>query len=723
MTRFLIQPGQPHPLGATWDGRGVNFALSAEHATRVELCLFADAGRTSESVAIPLGARTDDIWHGYLPALGPGQLYGYRVHGPFRPQEGHRFNGHKVLLDPYARAIGRTVRWSDALFGYVIGDAREDLSSDERDSGPFAPLAAVADTRFPWGNDRRPGTPWDRTIIYETHVRGATMLHPGVPAELRGTYLGLASRPMIAHLRSLGVTAVELLPVQYSLDDRHLADRGLRNYWGYSPLGYFAPHPRYARADQPLGAVHEFKEMVKRLHAAGIEVLLDVAYNHTAEGNRLGPTLSWRGIDNLQYYRLERKDGRHYTDYSGCGNCLELRHPVVMRMILDSLRYWVEEMHVDGFRFDLAPVLGRDQHAFHAWGTFFQIVNQDPVLSRVKLIAEPWDLGENGYQLGNFLAPWREWNGKFRDTARDFWRGVPDAKSDLATRLCGSQDLFPPARRPLASVNFVTCHDGFTLKDLVSYQHKHNEANGEHNRDGDSHNRSWNCGVEGETHDGGIEQLRLRQMRNFLCTLMLSSGVPMLLAGDESGRSQRGNNNGYCQDNELSWLCWDKTTDAAELQPFLQRLVGVRAQWMDEGLLVRSVCDLSSDARHVLWLRRDAAPMRDADWRDGQAKLGMLLRHPMDQDDLVAGRRARKRVFVVFNAHGEPLVVHLPSLPSGWEWHWLLDSHRPRLQPQRVQHEEVIIASHATIVFESRPIRWWRWNRRPRANAKGSGGA
>ncbi len=579
MTHIHLRSGRPYPLGATWDGEGVNFAVFSRHATRVELCLFSDPTAQKEAVVIPMPARTDAIWHVYVAGLGVGQLYGFRVHGPYAPSEGHRFNANKVLLDPYARAIGRPLTWADAMFGYEIGHADGDLSFDDRDNARFAPLSAVVDPRFKWGSDRPPRVPWEKTIIYEAHVRGLTMQHAGIAANQRGTYAAISSRKMITHLRQLGVTTVELLPVQYHLDERRLVEGGLTNYWGYSPLAYFAPNPRYAVGSQPQSVILEFKRMVKRLHAAGIEVLLDVVYNHTGEGNQWGPTICYRGIDNSSYYRLERRDRRLYTDFSGCGNCLEIHHPVVVRLIADSLRYWVQEMHVDGFRFDLAPVLGRDHHHFNPLGTFFQVAHQDPVLSRVKLIAEPWDLGDGGYQLGHFPAPWREWNGKYRDSVRDFWRGERSAKGEFAARICGSHDLFGHNHRnAMASINLVTCHDGFPLHDLVSYNEKHNEANGEENRDGEEHNRSWNCGVEGPTTDTAITELRARQRRNFLTTLLLSHGVPMLRAGDEIGLTQGGNNNSYCQDNELSWHNWNLQQPERGLLAFVQRLGQLQTQ-------------------------------------------------------------------------------------------------------------------------------------------------
>ncbi|MFG0295449.1 MAG: glycogen debranching protein GlgX, partial [Maioricimonas sp. JB045] len=518
-----VWPGKPYPLGATWDGRGVNFAVFSEHATRVELCLFDSPSASTESFCIPLRERTDFVWHCYLPDLKPGQLYGYRVDGPYEPHHGHRFNAHKVLMDPYARAVGRRLRWDDAMFGYRIGDPAEDLSFDTRDNAHCAPLAAVTDDRFRWRGDRPPHVPWHKTVIYELHVRGFTMMHPDIPPEIRGTYAGLASRPAIEHLLKLGVTAVELLPVHHHVDDRHLVERGLSNYWGYNTLSYFAPDTRYAADKSPNGSIAEFKRMVRTLHRHGLEVILDVVYNHTGEGNHHGPTLSLRGFDNRHYYRLVPGQPRYYMDYTGCGNTLNMLCPRVLQLIMDSLRYWVTEMHVDGFRFDLASALARELHEVDKLGAFFDIIHQDPVLSRTKLIAEPWDLGEGGYQVGNFPVGWTEWNGKYRDNVRRFWKGDGDAVSEFATRLCGSSDLYEHnGRRPYASINFVTAHDGFSLNDLVSYNHKHNEANGHGNDDGDNHNLSWNCGQEGPTDDPEVNSLRGRQMRNFMATLLLS---------------------------------------------------------------------------------------------------------------------------------------------------------------------------------------------------------
>ena len=532
-----VWPGSPHPLGATWDGVGVNFAIFSEHATRVELCLFDSVDAEMESLTISLPEHTDMVWHGYLPDVHPGQLYGFRVHGPYAPQHGHRFNPRKLVMDPYAKVIGRATRWHDALFGFRMG-APDDPTSDDRDSAPYAPLAAVVDDAFTWGNDSAPRTPWHETVIYELHVKGYTQLHPHVPEALRGTYLGLASEAAIRHLTSLGVTAVELMPVHHHNDEWHLVQRGLNNYWGYNTLSYFAPDVRFALSPLPLEAVREFKVMVRALHAANLEVILDVVYNHTAEGNHLGPTLSLRGIDNSSYYRLLPNNPRYYQDFTGTGNTLNMRSPRVLQLIMDSLRYWVLEMHVDGFRFDLASALARELHAVDKLGAFFDIIHQDPVLSQVKLIAEPWDLGEGGYQVGNFPTKWTEWNGKYRDAVRRFWRGDDGVVSELATRLSGSSDLYEQSgRRPYASINFVTAHDGFTMADLVSYNVKHNDANGENNQDGENHNLSWNCGVEGPTEDRRILDLRDRQRRNLMATLMLSVGVPMISGGDELGRS------------------------------------------------------------------------------------------------------------------------------------------------------------------------------------------
>src|SRR3982750_4770081 len=545
-----VWPGSPYPLGATWDGVGVNFALFSEHATRVELCLFDSPDAERESLTIHLTEQTDMVWHGYLPDVRPGQLYGYRVHGPYNPHHGHRFNPNKVVMDPYARVVGRPVRWDESLFGFQTGS--DDATFDPRDSASHAPLAAVVDTAFTWGEDRPLRTPWHETLIYELHVKGFTQLHPDIPEPLRGTYLGLASEPAIRHLVSLGVTAVELMPVHHHADDWHLVQRNLKNYWGYNTLSYFAPAARYA---------------------AGLEVILDVVYNPPAEGNHFGPTISLRGIDNRTYYRLQPHAARYYEDFTGCGNTLNMRSPRVLQLIMDSLRYWVTEMHVDGFRFDLASALARELHAVDKLGAFFDIIHQDPILSQVKLIAEPWDLGEGGYQVGNFPTKWTEWNGKYRDAVRRFWRGDRRAVSELATRLAGSSDLYEQrGRRPYASINFITAHDGFTLADLVSYNDRHNEANGENNADGENHNLSWNCGVEGPTADRRILEVRDRQRRNIMATLLLSVGGPMISGGDELCRTQEGNNNAYCQDNGVSWTDWTMTPDRQDFLDLTRRV-------------------------------------------------------------------------------------------------------------------------------------------------------
>jgi len=549
---MTVWPGHPYPLGATWNGEGVNFALFSENAEKVELCIFDQKGRRIVQT-IPLKMPTNHVWHCYLPEARPGTLYGYRVYGPYQPEQGHRFNPNKVLIDPYAKDLSGPLKWSDALFGYEIGHKAKDLSFDKRDSAAAILKAKVVDTSFTWGDDKLLKTPWHDTLIYELHVKGFTYLHPEIPPQLRGTYAGLASAPAIDHLKRLGVTAVELMPVHAFMDDRHLLEKKLKNYWGYNSIGFFTPDVRYSAS----GHINEFKSMVKKLHSEGIEVILDVVYNHTAEGNHLGPTLSFRGIDNAAYYRLNGT-ARYYQDYTGCGNTLNMQHPRVLQLIMDSLRYWVLDMHIDGFRFDLASALARELHAVDKLGAFFDIINQDPVLSQVKLIAEPWDLGEGGYQVGNFPVGWSEWNGKYRDCLRSYWKGDNGQVDELAYRLTGSSDLYQHGgRRPYASVNFVTCHDGFTLNDLVSYNQKHNLANGENNQDGESHNNSWNCGEEGPTTNLHINQLRDKQKRNFIASLMFSQGVPMMSMGDEMGRTQQGNNNTYCQDNELNWLNWE----------------------------------------------------------------------------------------------------------------------------------------------------------------------
>jgi glycogen operon protein len=666
-----IRPGTSYPLGATWDGQGVNFALFSEHATAVELCLFDSPSATEEAQRIPLTERTDMVWHGYLPDVRPGQLYGYRVHGPYRPRLGHRFNPAKVLLDPYAKAVGRPLTWRDELFGYRKDDPTLDLSRDERDNAAFAPLAAVIDPAFTWGDDRRPATPWHRTIIYEAHLKGFTALNAQIPARLRGTYEGLASESAISYLKELGITAIELLPIHHHAIDGHLVDHGLVNYWGYNTLSYFAPDTRYSASKRSTDAVREFKTMVKALHAAGIEVILDVVYNHTAEGSQLGPTLSLRGIDNASYYRLVEKDRRYYQDFTGCGNTLNMLHPRVLQLIMDSLRYWVTEMHVDGFRFDLASALARELFAVDKLGAFFDIIHQDPIISQVKLIAEPWDLGEGGYQVGNFPTLWSEWNGRYRDTVRDFGRGADRTLADFAYRLTGSSDLYGrTGRRPYASVNFVTAHDGFTLTDLVSYDAKHNEANGEDNRDGTDDNRSWNSGVEGPTDDPAVLELRDRRKRTFLATLLLSQGVPMLRHCDELGHTQHGNNNAYCQDNGLSWLDWENAD--AELSAFTAELVAFRhghpvfrRRRFFEGRPI-----FGSGVSDIAWFRPDGGEMTAEDWQVGFAKsLGVFLNGDALPDPDPQGWRVDDDTFLLlFNAHYEDVAFTLP--PSRWATRW-----------------------------------------------------
>jgi isoamylase len=683
-----VWPGSPYPLGATWDGVGVNFAIFSEHATKVELCLFDSLDAEVETVTIPLNEHTDMVWHGYLPDVHPGQLYGYRVHGPYEPHHGHRYNPHKLVLDPYAKVIGRPVRWNEALFGFRTGE--DDTTFDERDSAPYAPLAAVIDTSFTWGDDRPIRTPWHETLIYELHVKGYTKLNPYVPEALRGTYLGLASEPAIRHLTSLGVTAVELMPVHHHTDDWHLARLGLRNYWGYNTLSYFAPDVRYASSTSPMDTVREFKMMVRALHAANLEVILDVVYNHTAEGNHVGPTLSLRGIDNMSYYRLLPTDSRFYQDFTGCGNTLNMRSPRVLQLIMDSLRYWVQEMHVDGFRFDLASALARELHAVDKLGAFFDIIHQDPVLSQVKLIAEPWDLGEGGYQVGNFPSKWTEWNGKYRDAVRRFWRGDGGVVSELATRLSGSSDLYEQSgRRPYASINFITAHDGFTLADLVSYNEKHNDANSEHNADGENHNLSWNCGVEGPTTDRRVLELRDRQRRNIMATLMLSVGVPMISGGDEIGRTQGGNNNAYCQDNEISWTSWEITTERRDFLDFTRRLIRV---WKDYPVLRRRKFFQGrrirgADVSDIAWLDPSGREMTDDTWSSPDVRcLGVRLNgDAIDEVDERGGRIISDTLVLILNAGEQPVAFMMPAAAPEERWETLIDTADPWSPARRLR--------------------------------------
>jgi len=674
-----IRPGNPYPLGATWDGAGVNFAIFSEHATRVELCLFDSPAAEHESARIPLPEQTDMVWHGYLPGVWPGQLYGYRVHGPWAPLEGHRFNPAKVVLDPYAKAIGRTLRWADELHGHVVGHPNEDLERDERDNAPWAPLAAVIDSSFTWGDDRRPGTAWHKTIIYEAHVKGFSKLHPDVPEPLRGTYSGFCSEAAIQHLKDLGVTAVELMPVHHHAYNRHLVENNLSNYWGYNTLAFFAPETSYGAVAQRVDVVREFKRMVRILHAAGLEVILDVVYNHTAEGNQLGPTLSLRGIDNAAYYRLAPDNRRYYIDYTGCGNTLNMVHPRVLQLIMDSLRYWVLDMHVDGFRFDLASALARELHEVDKLAAFFDIIHQDPVLSQVKLIAEPWDLGEGGYQVGNFPVGWTEWNGKYRDTVRSFWKGDGGVVSEFATRIAGSSDLYEQSgRRPYASINFVTCHDGFTLQDLVSYNQKHNEANGEDNRDGENNNLSWNCGVEGPTTDPAIVALREKQKRNFIATLMLSQGVPMLSGGDELSRTQEGNNNAYCQDNELSWYHWDLTPAQRNFLEFVRYMIRLRRQQpvLQRRRFFHGRPIRGSDVKDLAWYEPNGNEMDDAAWNNPAARcLGVRIAGTSLEDyDGQGNPVTGDTLFMMVNAQSESVVFTLPEHQPGERWERLVDT-------------------------------------------------
>jgi isoamylase len=659
------------PLGATWTREGTDFALFSKQATRVELCLFARPGDSIEIRRLELGRRSDSLWHAHVPDIHPGQAYGYRVHGPHAPASGHRFNPAKLLLDPYAKAISGTMQWSDALSGYPVqsADPDRDLIPDVQDSAAAMPKSLVIDPAFPWGDDRPLQTPWNRTLIYECHVKGMTMLHPEVPDALRGSYLGLATDPIVEHLHRLSVTAIELLPVHHIAAERRLAQLGLSNYWGYNSIGYFAPDARYAGAGGLGGEqVSEFKSMVKRFHQAGIEVLLDVVYNHTGEGSHLGPTLAFRGTDNTAYYRPDPGSPRFYADFTGCGNTVDIRNPPALQLVLDSLRYWVTDMHVDGFRFDIAPVLGRENSGFSPNAVFFEQVRQDPVLSQVKLIAEPWDLGPDGYQLGRFPVGWSEWNGKFRDTVRSFWRGDPAQVSHLASRLSGSSDLFEPSgRAPQASINFVTCHDGFTLQDLVSYETKHNQANGEENRDGTNHNLSRNWGVEGPTDAVRTVHMRERMKRNFLATLAFSQGVPMLSHGDELGRSQSGNNNAYCHDSPLTWVNWQLSSEQRNLLEFTRTLFAIRAANAE---LRRSTffshgAAPEGQTKELTWLRADGKEMSADDWRDaGNHVLGMLVR-----------KENGGALLLLLNASGRAKPFTLPDLGDAGSWAELVNTH------------------------------------------------
>ena len=705
-----VWPGLPYPLGATWDGRGTNFAIFSANAERVDLCLF-DASGTTETARVSLPEFTHEIWHAYLPEVRPGQLYGYRVYGPYAPESGHRFNHHKLLIDPYARALTGALRWSDAHFGYTIGSDDEDLSFDTRDSAPFMPKCQVIDPAFTWGDDAPPRTPWDRTVVYELHTRGYTMKHPDVPHGYRGTFDGLARPEVVDYLSTLGVTAIELLPVHAFVQDRHLIERGLSNYWGYNTIGFFAPHPAYLGPN----GIGGFKTFVKLMHDAGIEVMLDVVFNHTAEGNHLGPTLSFRGIDNRSYYYLTEDAPRYYNDFTGTGNALELRHPQVLRMVTDSLRYWVEEMHVDGFRFDLATTMARVHGRFDEHAAFLDAVAQDPALSGVKLVAEPWDTGEGGYQLGAFPPGWSEWNDRYRDTVRRFWRGDTGQVPELASRVAGSSDIFDRrGRRPWSSVNFVTAHDGFTLHDLVSYNDKHNEENGEDNNDGTDANYSWNCGAEGPTDEPGIVSRRQRQMRNMLLTLLLSQGVPMITAGDEFARTQRGNNNAYCQDNELSWVLWDDIGEAErQLLSFTRELLALR----DSHIVFRRSRFFhgepipGTDVHDVKWLTPSGAAITTEEWADpGRRTLGMMVSGQAGLRFLTErGEPEPDDTFLVLMNAGEKRVTW--TLPDGAEhrpWRVRLSTAYPSGLPssRRSATSRIVVGARtATVLVQYRERR------------------
>jgi isoamylase len=693
-----VWPGSSYPLGATYDGMGTNFSLFSEVATQVELCLFDDAGRETKIV---LPEVDGFVWHGYLPNVGPGQRYGYRVHGPYEPGAGQRSNPRKLLLDPYAKAIDGKVDWHPSLFAYDF--EHPDRPNDD-DSAPFLPKAVVVNPYFNWGTDRPPRRPYNETVIYEAHVKGLTFLNKDVPLEMRGTYAGLSHPAMIEHLHRLGVTAIELMPVHQFIHDHGLRQRGLRNYWGYNTIGFFAPDAAYSSSGTAGQQVQEFKAMVRDLHEAGIEVILDVVYNHTAEGNHLGPTLSMRGIDNASYYRLVDGQPEYYMDYTGTGNTLNVRHPHTLQLIMDSLRYWVLEMHVDGFRFDLASTLAREFYDVDRLSAFFDLVQQDPTVSQVKLIAEPWDVGPGGYQVGNFPPQWTEWNGQFRDTVRDFWRGEPATLGEFAARITGSPDLYEhSARRPVASINFVTAHDGFTMRDLVSYNEKHNEANGEGNRDGESHNRSWNCGVEGETDDLEILELRAQQRRNFIATLFLSQGVPMLLHGDETGRTQRGNNNGYCQDNDITWLDWSDVDD--ELVDFTARVSQLRRDHpvfrrrrFFDGRPVRR--GAGAPLPDIGWFTPDSREMAEEDWEAGFGKsVAVFLNGDGIPDRNQRGERVVDNSFVmIFNAHDGSIDFTLPPSEYGAKWEVVLDTATPQLA------EPAPAAAQSVITVEARSL-------------------
>jgi glycogen operon protein len=708
-TPSKVWPGKSYPLGATWDGKGVNFALFSAHAAKVELCLFDRTGLREEA-RVTLPEYTDEVWHAYLPDARPDQLYGYRVYGPYEPPNGHRFNPNKLMIDPYAKSLHGRVRWSDAVFAYRFGGPREDLAMDRRDNARFIPKCRIVEPAFTWGEERRPQTPWEETIILELSVRGITKRHPGVDSAYRGSFAGLASPAMIDYLLGLGITAVELLPVHAALDDRHLVDHGLANYWGYNTIGFFAPDPRLLSTESIAG----FKTMVKRLHDSGIEVILDVVYNHSGEGNHRGPTLSFRGIDNASYYRLD-SDRRFYQDFTGTGNTLNLDHPRVLALVMDSLRYWATEMHVDGFRFDLCPALARENGDYSQGSAFFDAVRQDPVMAGLKLIAEPWDVGPNGYQLGNFPPGWAEWNGQYRDTLRRFWKGEEGHVADLASRVAGSSDIFGyRGRRPWASINFIAVHDGFTLHDLVSYNAKHNEGNHEGNRDGTDANYSWNCGAEGPSSDPKIVELRDRQKRSMLASLLLSLGVPMLLAGDEIGRTQRGNNNAYCQDNEISWTQWEsiRAEDMA-LQDFVVYLIRLRRRHrvFSRPRFFRGEVLSEAGVKDVTWFTPSGSEANDDDWRNPAASsLGFVLSGAAGEFFTPGGQRDIDESFLVMmNGYFGDLDFRIPVLAAPMSWQPLVDTSRPtgRIEDGRLfaPGESYPLPAHSFALFINRKAR------------------
>ena len=673
--KTTVYPGKAFPLGATWDGKGVNFTLYSEYATLVELCLFNNEADETESAKITVTEQNDYIWHVYIPGLKPGQLYGFRVHGPYEPANGHRFNPNKLLIDPYAKAIAGNIEWDDSLFGYEVGNPDEDLNFSKTDSAPFIPKSVVTDQSFDWEGDAPPNTAYYNTVIYEAHVKGLTKLHPDIPENIRGTYAAIAHPVIIKYLKDLGISAIELMPVHHFLSDRGLKEKGLSNYWGYNTIGFFAPDARYSSSGTHGEQVFEFKNMVKELHKAGIEVILDVVYNHTGEGNQMGPTLSFKGIDNVCYYRLA-DDKRFYMDYTGTGNTLNAYLPNVLRLMMDSLRYWITEMHVDGFRFDLASTLARELHEVNRLSAFFDIIHQDPVISQVKLIAEPWDVGEGGYQVGKFPAGWGEWNGKYRDSMREYWNGSESMLAEFGNRIAGSSDLYQDYRRPTASINFITAHDGFTLNDLVSYNEKHNEANGEDNNDGESHNRSWNYGAEGPTDDQTINELRERQKRNFLATLFLSQGVPMLVAGDELSRTQQGNNNSYCQDNEISWINWEGKDN--DLLQYTSKLIHFRN---DHAAFSRKNWFRGKPVKgngldDIVWFLPDGSLMTPEHWNQDFAKSvafylnGQGLHSVNSEGEKVVD----DNFYIIFNAHIEPVNYKLPDSEYAKDWNLVLDT-------------------------------------------------